>query len=138
MRPFAAGRGSVYRAGDTGGPGAREGRGGRPAVPRALSRDRSAPRGEGGGRLHLRDPVLIFTCNSRLAIYPSGIVFRQHSFGSRARNGDSGVGAAVCLGGPDAAEDPRPEMGKRAHSYRVGASKQRRVGGGLLPNAGDP
>ena len=55
-------------------PAARErGRGGEagPAVPCELRQVRSAPGGGGGGRQHLLDPVLIFTCNSRLAIYPA-------------------------------------------------------------------
>lgn len=94
MRPFAAGRCSVYRAGGTVGPGAREGRGGRAAGPRALRRDPSAPRGGDEGRQHLRDPVLVFTCNSRLAIYPSGIVFRQE-WGEKWRLGSGCCGRSL-------------------------------------------
>ena len=56
---------------------------------------------------------------------------------SGARNGDLGVGAAVGLGGPDAAEDPWPETGKRAHSTCVGTSKQRQ-GRGVAPERWRP
>ena len=128
MRPFAAGRCSVYRAGGTVGPGAREGRGGE-AGPQGPVRS-------AGIRVHLgegmRDAGTFAIRCWYLHVTPGWQYIRPASCLDRsgARNGDLGVGAAVGLGGPDAAEDPWPETGKRAHSTCVGTSTQRRGRGG--------